>query len=258
MRAVPPSPFSLAPLVLLATLVAWPAGARPPEAARPPAPGGVARSQWWDEIEAADALIQDGKWRKARALVAQTLDQTLRQGWQEPDLGSVLAAESLQRAVIALHRGETAAALWHWDVARNLDSAVEERLERYGALAEPLRERPLRGSGRLPDGTRPPARFATPGYEPLRVGGIPPTREIENAWFHQVRTLPTVRVEVVVDATGALSEPVVASDRYPPVLVLWTLEQIRIADVDVRPARLDGQPIDDLTTIEMDFQQPRW
>jgi hypothetical protein len=219
----------------------------------------MTRSSWWEEIEEADALIRDGKWRKAHKLVEQTLDQTLRRGWQAPDLARGLAAQSLQRAVLALHRGATGTALWHWDEARNLDPSVAERLPAYGDLVAPLRSHPLRTLGRLPDGTKPPPRFATPGYRPMKVTKVPPVGLFENAWVRQLGQLPTVTVEVVIGADGAFHDPVVTRDDFPPVLVYWTLEQIRTADVEVSPARLDGEPIDDLDTIEMDFKtSSRW
>ncbi len=239
-----------------------PAPERSPAAGAPGADAAPVRSRRWDDVEAADALIRDGAWRKAAKLIQQTLDRTLHTGWQEPDLNRVLAAQSLQRAILALHRRETGEALWLWDEARNLDPAADARLEAFGDLApelvEPLRDHVSRRLGHFRDGTTPPPRFATPGFQSMEVGEVPPVG-FGTAWARQLGHLPQVTVEVVVGADGAFHDPVVTREGFPPVLLYWTLEQIRTADVKIRPARLDGKPIDDLTTIEMDFKTPsRW
>jgi len=244
-----------ATLVLAALAVAVPVVAQAPQSGA----AGIQRSRWWDEVEDVDSLIAGGKWRKAGRLLVPTLDRVVRESWQEPDLGRVLAALSVQHAILELHRGETEAALWHWHAALNLDPRVGERLERYGSLADPLRAHPLRRRGTLPDGSRPPPRFATPGYEPMDVGPLPPTGLFENAWVRQLGNLPPVRVEVVVGADGKLHQPILIERTTHPVVAYWTLERIRTAGLEIRPASVDGVPVDEITEVEMELKpSSRW
>jgi hypothetical protein len=219
---------------------------------------GYEGSRWWDDVEEIEALLQDAKWRRGLRLGQELIGRVVRRSWHEPDLARVLATLEVQRAVAESALGRDDAALWHYQVALNLEASAVERLERYGEEADPLRGVSLREQGRLPDGSTPPVRFVTPGYEPVQVVRPPSTGDFANVQAPHER-FPSVTVEVVVDEGGTVRFPVVLSPWVNPVVIHWTLERIRTADYEIRPARVDGEPILSLEEIEMEFEQTsRW
>lgn len=225
---------------------------------RPSGPAGYAGSRWWPLVLDVDASLGEERWKRALHAAEDLLDQVVRRSWEEPDLKTVLATLSVQRAVAEAALGRKDAALWHWYAALNLDPSVEAKLDDYGEAADLLRGVPLRLRGRLPDGTVPPTRFTTPGYEPVTVVRPPSIGLFENASVRG-RQLRPVSLEVVVGENGRLHQPLVTSPWVHPVVVYWTLERCFSADYEVRPARIDGRPIVDLADIEMEFEtSDRW
>jgi hypothetical protein len=224
----------------------------------PSGPPGYEGSRWWGEVEEVAALLVEARWKRGLARSEELADRVVRRSWHEPDLARVLAALSVQRAVAESALGRDDDARWHVGVALNLEPAATERLERYGEAAEPLRGVSLRREGHLPDGTVPPVRFTTPGYEPVEVVRPPSTGDFANVQAPHER-FPSVTVEVVVGEDGRVRHPVVLSSWVNPVVIYWTLERIRTADYEIRPARIDGEPIAALERIEMEFEQTsRW
>ena len=247
-----PSGRLVAALVLSA-LVAGPLFAG--GAQRSEAPLGYEGSRWWDDVEEIEhRFVDGGKWKKGLRETVELIDRVTRRSWDESDLGEVFAALDVLRAVFESALGHEEAARWSVHSALNLDPSVLERLERYGDRGDPLRGISLREKGRLPDGTRPPPRFATAGYEPVEVVEEPSMGDFVNVRAEQER-LPGVTVEVVIGVDGRPRHPVVVSTWVNPVVVHWTLERIRTADFEIRPARIDGEPVVELEEIEMDFER---
>ncbi len=222
----------------------------------PSGPVGYKGSRWWPQVEETEELLRKERWKQGLRAIEELLDQVVRRSWEEPDLAAVLASLSVERAVAEAALGRTEAALWHWHAALNLApsvEAIEARLGDYGEVADLLRGVPLRRRGRLPDGTVPPPRFTTPGYEPVTVVRPPSTGMFENASLRGRQVQP-VSLEVVVGEDGRLSRPLVTSRWVHPVVVYWTLERCLTADYEIRPARIGGRPVADLEEIEMEFE----
>lgn len=216
---------------------------------------GYEGSRWWDEIaEIDERFFREEKWKKGLRRTVELLDRVIRSSWREPDLHRVLAALDVQRAIFESVLGRDQAARWHVHTALNLDPSAPDRLGRYGERAAPLRGISLREEGRLPDGSRPSHRFATSGYEPVEVVRPPSTGDFANVWARREQ-FPEVQVEVVVGVDGRVRQPVLISTWVPPVVAHWTLERIRTADYEIRPARIDGEPIVEVETIRMEFDQ---
>lgn len=221
---------------------------------RPEAPMGYESSRWWDEIEQVEVrFVHKQKWKKGLRETVELVDRVTRRSWTEPDLDEVFAALDVLRAVFESALGHEETARWFVHSALNFDPSALERLERYGDRADLLRGISLREEGRLPDGTRPPPRFATPGYEPVEVVEAPSVGDFVNVRAEEER-LPGVTVEVVIGVDGRPRHPVVVSTWVNPVVIHWTLERIRTADYEIRPARIDGEPIVELEEIEMEFE----
>lgn len=251
---------SVGALALLVALgqVAGPAAVAAADQDSPSEPAGYSGSRWWPRVEEVDASLREEKWRRGLRRAEQVLDEVVRRSWEEPDLQKVLAMLSAQRAVAEAALGREEAALWHWHTALNLDPSVKSTLDDYGEAAELLRDNPLRRRGHLPDGTVPPPRFATPGYEPVAVIRPPTTGLFENASVRDER-VPPVSLELVVGEDGRLRYPVVTSPWVHPVVLYWTLDQCFSVDYEIRPARIDGRPIEELEEIEMEFETTdRW
>lgn len=225
------------------------------EAQRRDTPPGYEGSRWWDEIEEIDErFFRKEKWKKGLRQTVELVDRVTRTSWREPDLHRVLAALDVQRAIFESALGRDEAARWHVHTALNLDPSARDRLNRYGERAAPLRGISLREEGRLPDGSRPSHRFATSGYEPVEVVRPPSTGDFANVWARREQ-FPEVLVEVIVGEDGRVRQPVLLSTWVPPVVAHWTLERIHTADYEIRPARIDGEPIAELETLLMAFDQ---
>ena len=254
--------------LLLAVILALPpllSGAGPsPAAAQLDRDRGVLPfepSPWWERLGHTDALLEKERWRKALRAAEALSSEIVRRSWREPDLPQVLAAVAIRRAVAEAALGREADALWSWHTARNLDpEATPEStgldLSEASPAVELFRSHPLREPGRLPDGSSPP-QAPLPGYEPPAIEA-PEAEEIPFATVQATRVdHPPVLLEVVVDADGGLSHPLVLSSWTEPVPTYWTLETVYEEVGRVRPARLDGVPVATVERIEMRFEDVR-
>lgn len=216
---------------------------------------GISGSRWWDEVDGVGELVDAGKWRRAARQAERLRDEVMSSSWREPDLAEVLAELAFQLAVARTNLGDEEAALWEWYTALNLErmrgrrEIAERDLSPYARAAELLADRPLRAPEEYP-----------PGYEPVDVQPLrsfeppvsPPGFEVETLvnTAGTLESVDPVRVEVLVDTDGSLRHPVLFSTWSHPVVVQWTLDNVRRSS-PYRPAKLDGEVVAVLQPIEL-------
>ena len=64
-------------------------------------------------------------------------------------------------------------------------------------------------------------------------------------------------VEVIIDRQGRVQQPVVKSTHLHPIVIYASLEWLRQLP-PLQPARYDGEPVDDLDSITVEFHLERW
>jgi hypothetical protein len=219
---------------------------------------GYGRSRWWPEVERNETALGKGRWKRALSRAERLMEQVLHKGWREPDLGRVLGALELQRAIAEANLDRDEQAIWDWQAALNLDPGLDPRRGSgpggedsalYGRAEELFSRHPLRRRGEYPDGYAAPDVRPGSDYRPPAAAGEMPTRVLANPAAMEERLTP-VDVEVLIDASGHVHQPVVVSSWSHPVLVCFALEALR-ASPPLRPATLDGTPVAVLETVTM-------
>jgi TonB family protein len=195
----------------------------------------------------ADEQLRERNWAKARPLLQELVDGELRKNrWWSGDLAWSLA----RLAVAEAGAGSAEEARAHWQIAQNLNGPIPAgELAPYGPPGEQLGKLPRRAAGQAPAELAVRKRQDTPGLKPPRrlpgkaldlgrlVPGSPPL------WM---------RLELIVDATGRVQEPVVLASN-SPMLSYEVLSAAR--DWRYEPAQLDGQPVATFVEVEVGASQ---
>ena len=169
-----------------------------------------------------DAKLRAAEWKAARELALEQLDAA-RGSLYAAYLGGVTARLAVAEAGL----GRREDAIWHWQVAQNLDRAAlpADFLASLGETGATLARQPLRQAGESPAGV---VVYRTGGgseaVQPARrVAGEPPQL---SALVGQVPVPKALHVEVVIDAEGRLQAPVVIGSAAPGMI--WeALEALR-------------------------------
>lgn len=235
--------------------LAFPALALAAALLAPAIPGGTLGA---DESAAREARLERivrqldrGRWEAARKAASRLAQDAARDTWEAGRAASLLAETALCRAIAEIHLGLEHEAVWHWQTAVTLWPVIAERpLDRWGRAVE-LSEHSLRRPGEMPRGMSPVGDLDLLRLEPaeLRYEDAP---VIDNPTAARRGPHGDVAIELVVDRDGGLSYPRLLTDHSHPVLVYSMLEWL-LALPPATPARLDGEPVDSLTTVTIDF-----
>lgn len=198
-------------------------------------------------IRQADEHLRARDWAKARPLLQEMVESELRKNrWWSGDLAWSLA----RLAVAEAGAGSAEAARAHWQIAQNLDGPISAaELAPYGPPGEQLAKLPRRAAGQAPAGLEVRKRQDTPGLKPpRRVPGQP----LDLGRLVQGSPPLWMRLELIVDAKGAVQEPVVLASN-SPILSYEVLTAAK--DWRYEPAQLDGQPVAAFFEIEVGAPQ---
>lgn len=239
-----------------------------PAAAASGAASGIvaAPSRWWSEIDRLGELLAEEKWRRVARQAEDLRGKVARGSWREPDLARVFSELAFQLAVAHAELGDEERALWEWHSALAFEryggagggpsGLMERDLSPYPRAGELLPAHPLRAAGEYPPGVPPvevrPDRDLRPAaaraYVLDPLVNTQATREV----------VAPVHLEVFIDRTGRVSQPVVLTDWSNPVVVQWGLDALREGP-RFEPARLDGKAVGWLAPVELSVagQAPR-
>ena len=214
-------------------------------------------SLWWPEVQKVDEMLRAGRYKKGEKQARKLGEEVIGKSWYGAELKEVLAEVALLRAVAEANLGLRREALWHWHVAQNIDFRIARKdLSPYGDAAKLLLEFPLRDRGEMPPGFE--NRRPLPGQRverPEKAGFDPVT--ILNNTGASIERPGGFEAEVVLDAAGLLQHPVVVSVHHNPVIKYAVLEWMFELPPFV-PARIEGEPIDFLLALHVQFHFIRW
>jgi hypothetical protein len=242
--------LSVAALAVLALAATPLAAARPPEAFLPSSnvldllPADVR-----GPLATAEQLLADRRWDEARTALGEVIATELR-GHRTTTQALALGLAKLAVAEAGLGLPEEAR--WHWEIAQNvsLGSLPVADFTVYGAPGELLARSPLRAPGAAPAGLEVPTLPGNPGL-------VPP-RRLQGSDVDLLQRLQPgepplwMRLELVVDAAGAVREPVVLSSNSQR-LSYEVLAAVR--GWRYEPAQLDGRPVAAFLTVEINAPQ---
>ncbi len=194
-----------------------------------------ARVQARQRIEGIDGHLRQGEWEKART-ASKEMIELLRESFLGRELAAALARLALAEAGL----GREEDAVWHWQVAQNLDREVlpKEKLSAYGQPAKILEGHRLRELNEAPAGVTI-HRLDDPkaSVQPARkVQGKNP--EISKG-LSEVSVPKWLLLQAVVGESGRLRDPVAIGSL--PGMVYEVLETLHTWRFE--PARQAGEPV---------------
>jgi hypothetical protein len=215
---------------------------------------------WRQRAEAIEAQLKGQDWQNAWTQSGALIDSMRENLGPNPQSVELLASAVSRRALAAAGAGREDEAVWLWHVAQNLHPAYRTAdFSAYGAAGETLRRRRLRVAGQLPSpGVQSLAEAGPDG----RQDGVRPPRKISGddprvpAAVHQSGG-ELLRIEVLIDAEGRVSHPVVLSGIRHPAYVYAALENLR--SWRFQPAESAGEsasPVPVLYEIDLASRPP--
>ncbi|MCP3958412.1 MAG: hypothetical protein GY719_11215 [bacterium] len=191
---------------------------------------------WRSRFGQIDADLRGGRWQAAASAAGQLAERMARLFPASPAGRGMVAMALTMQAVAESESGRREEALWHWQIAQNLNPGLRQAplVEVFGEAGAWLEARPLRAAGIL-DSPLPPAGAETTQPAPLSVPPPEPPRELRDAWSSEV-----LEIEVVVDAGGEIRSPVVLRGGELPGKVYFSL--VALERWRFRPALACGEP----------------
>jgi|GEM_PF-4832029 len=219
-----------------------------------PSAGAAGPSAWWPEVADLDAALGAGKWKRVAKQAPRLAREVTARSWFHPDLRRIFGELALDEALAAANLNRDAHAVWMWHTAQNIDPSLRDRdLRPYGRAAKLLYEHPLRAPGEVPFRWRGAPQGPLRGTSlvlPKEKPGVDPPVIMYSAAVKTERSVTRpVRVELIYDRQGVPHQPIAV---FPPDVhpaLLWAVLR-SIPDRVVDPARLNGETIPFLTTVE--------
>ena len=189
-----------------------------------------------DTFAVLDAKLRARQWEVAHALAVEQVQNT-RGTLRASHLGGAVARLAVAEAGL----GRTEDAIWHWQVAQNLDRGAlsAKALASFGDAGATVARHPLRQAGEPTQGaTVYRADGAASGIQAARkLAGDPPAL---SAVVLETPIPKALHVEAIVDAEGRLRAPVVIGAGAPGMI--WeALEALR--GWRYEPARKGGEAV---------------
>jgi hypothetical protein len=227
----------------------------------------ILEPRWTDQLNQIEQQLRQGHWEAARQgaqFVSESLAEhgggTIGDHRDTADkLGGAMAGPDPVAEGLALGRASALRAIaeaelerpdearWHWYLAQNLSRKLRAMdLSPYGAAVDVLRKNLLSdatpqnaGMVDVLDPVRPEGS-ARPGFhEPVRINVTYPRRPQDLR--KRDRFSHVVFVQITVDSTGQVSQPVVVDGGFYPGLIYRAFEALRTWKY--KPASLQGKPV---------------
>ncbi len=217
---------TLACLILTLTLIPPPVAADTSDLQGIPEP-------WRSGFKRIESDLDAGRWQDGAHNAGQLAERMARLFPASPT-GRVMVGSALaMQAIAEVEAGRRDEALWHWQVAQNLNPELQRApfAEAFGETGAWLEVHRLRSPGSL----KVPAAAATTPPAPLSVPVPKPPAELRQAW----RSKP-LEVEVVIDSSGQVRSPVVLDGGELPGKVYFGLAALK--RWRFRPALAGGEP----------------
>lgn len=243
-RCLPP--LNVPPSILLSLLCALTLATSIPAST-----GDVDRRHLLNEVrEQLDA----GDWPKASKAIQRAEKLILERSKPQRGDERMLAELALYRAVVAANRGETDEAEWFWYLIYHLHPPTAHRdVAGWGEAAAVLAAVELRDLKAEPPGVD---TYVGPQSQ-LEMPAMPTCNtpdSLESS--HDMAEVDAFNVEVYVDVEGRPHAPrFLGAPPHPMLLYAW-MEQMY--EGKWKPARLDGEPVPLVVTIEQNIGRQRW
>jgi hypothetical protein len=186
------------------------------------------------KIESGDYQTAD---KAADKLIIEEMVPSLLRGEAGAEL---LALATVYQALAEAGSGEEDSAIWHWQIAQNLDPELRQvSLAKFGSAAHLLEYNRLRLAGEPPrdmtvfDLSNPQRTPTHPKAVEVPYPFVPPG--LQAVWYEE-----TAEVESVIDEKGRVRSPVVIQGTLPGKIYLG-IESMRAWRY--QPATLDGEPV---------------
>jgi hypothetical protein len=236
--------------------------------AQPGAQDQTSVAQWKDQLAELQKQLKEGNWEEAR-LAGQFLSESLaeRSGGTRADkrnhaaelTGAVFGADPVPagvllgqitayRAIAEAELGHQDEARWHWYIGQNL-APREVRLinlKQYGEAGEFLRRQSLvdassqyAGLVDVFDPVRPEGRYRDSFQPPVRTKVVYP--RLPHDLHSRDRFSEAINIQITVDETGKIVQPLLISAGFYPGTVYRALEAL--GEWRFEPAKLNGKPV---------------
>jgi hypothetical protein len=220
--------------------------------------------QWKEQITELQKQLREGNWEEARQ-AARFISESLaeRSGGTLADkrahadeltgapFGADPAPEGVLLGQVAAYRAIAEAELsrqdearWHWYMAQNL--APQEvrliNLTPYGEAGEFLRRQSLTNVPNtvdVIDPVRPEGRYRNTFQQPVRTKVVYP--RVPHDLHSRDRFSEAVSIQITVDETGKIEQPLLMSAGFYPGAVYRALEAL--GEWRFEPAKLNGKPV---------------
>jgi hypothetical protein len=245
-----------------------------------------ARSQcsdgsWNTELATIDAKLRQALWEPARQAAQTLTDMLVDRSGGTPgdhraytgDLEGAMASPTPRAVTITLARAAAYRAIaeaaldrrdearWHWYLAQNLSPELRRLdLAPYGTAGAFLRQHVLADSDvqhadlvDVLDPVRPEPRAKKGFQQPTRIKAVYPQRPADLRG--RDRFSHVVFVQVTVDATGQLVQPLVVDAGFYPGLISRAFDALR--EWRYQPATLNGKPISFRYVVPVAFADDR-
>ena len=208
-------------------------------------------------LERINRKLAKHEWKAARRQAVSLGSRLESESWNDRRLEPLLAAVARYRAIAEINLGLDREAIWHWHLAWNLRPPTATDTELLSSLgrASQLLEVRLRRRGEMPPSYRQVEELEMLRIEPPEIPAIE-RPFITNAGASRAGLLPDLQVEVLIDRQGRMLHPVVEDTGVHPVLIYATLDWM-LTYPPVRPAHVDGEPIDYLQQLSITLSGDR-
>ena len=229
--------------------------------AGPKDPSSRAIENWWERLQAADAQLQQGKWKKGQRKVESVFDDMEKKLIASEHTDMILGTASYLRALAHAGMGKIRDARWDYDTAVHLRPELDEAdLAPYGKAGEALAawrdmKPEIQLSAMIPF---PMSAKATDASANGREGLTKPRKirapRPEFPFAQRVGCNEgLVVLSGIIDTGGFVKLPKVLQAANP-MLAFAALEAVREWRFD--PATLDGKWVNVAYNLSVNFRQP--
>lgn len=227
-----------------------------------------ASPDWNSQIHLLEQFLQQGKWEEAREQ-GQYLSEALAEhgggtiadhrahadalngavfGSDPVPEGLLLGRVTALRAIAEAELGRSEEACWHWYAAQNLSPGDVRAIDlsRYGTAGELLRHQLLTdaqsehaGLVDVIDPVRPEGIYSRNFKQPVRTKVVYPRRPQDLS--RRDRFSKVVNIQITVDETGQIRQPLVIDGGFYPGLIYRAFEALR--RWQYQPATFNGKPV---------------
>lgn len=198
-------------------------------------------ARWQKRLRKLDRRIEAGDYEGALKAAVKLIHTEMVPSLLRGEGGAeILALATVYQALAESGLDQREAAIWHWQIAQNLDPELRRvSLTKFGPAAHLLEYHRLREAGEPPRDLEV-LELLDPERTPLRPQAVStpyPTipETIQPVWYEE-----QAEIEAVIDREGRVRQPVVVRGTLPGKIYLG-LEAMRLWRY--RPAMLQDEPV---------------